>query len=706
MPPSGAGRWLGTPFRCKKPAVAAISLLRRRELARPPDDPAAFARLLNSGPTAIARMEVTSLDCVYVSPNVERVFGLPAADGTDRALLRRRIHPEDLPHFESVARQVAARREQAQLDARLECGDGVHRWVSFVLLPEVDGAGGVATLLVNLRDVDDRHRAQQEVKERQTALQAVLDASPDMITITTPDGRISLVNPAVEAVLGRKRDALLNRPAREWIYAADHQRTQAVLEALIGGETRLAVIRYRAVHSDGRLLVLESHASTLDGPDAEAAGVVAVTRDVTEYSRTEEMQQAARLAAEAANQAKNEFLSRMSHELRTPLNAVIGFAQLLELDDLPAEQSESVGQILKGGRHLLGLIDEVLDLARIETGRLKLSPEPVVVADVFADVVELVRPLASASNVQFVDWRAAEGLHVLTDRQRLTQILLNLVSNAVKYNRPGGTIRLACEHARAGCLRIDVIDTGPGIRADDLPLLFAPFERLGAEQRGVEGTGIGLALSRHLAEAMGGSLDVTTILGRGSTFSLVLPEAKGPVERYERLDGDLVLTTSPPRRGTVLHIEDNLSNLKLVERILARQGSIDVVAAMHGRLGMELAREHRPRLVLLDLHLPDMGGDDVLRQLRNDPVTRSIPVVIVSADATRGEIQRVLAAGATGYITKPIDVRELLRLLDTVLSDDGPPLGNGSQTASRDSGDGSENTSEGFEATPQKSGIK
>jgi len=693
MPRSRARRRLDAP------------MFRRRRGA--PDDAGAFlARLLDSAPTAVARVEVPGLDCVYVSPNVERVFALSAADRGDPGLLRHRIHPEDFPQLESVARQVATRREQAQLDARLEGGDGVHRWVSFVLLPEIAAGGRRATLLVYLRDVDDRHRAQQEVRERETALRAVLDASPDMITITTPRGVTSLANPAVEVVLGREPDALLNRPAFEWIHPEDQPRARAVLEAVIGGATRQAVIRYRAVHGDGRLLVLESHASTLDGPAGEAAGVVAVTRDVTETSRTEQTLQAARLAAEAANQSKSEFLSRMSHELRTPLNAVIGFAQLLELDDLPPEQSESVGQILKGGRHLLDLIDEVLDISRIETGRLNLSPEPVVVADVFTAVVELVRPLASAANVHFVDARAADGLHVLADRQRLTQILLNLLSNAVKFNRPGGTFRLACEPAGPGCLRMDVSDTGPGIRAEDLRRLFAPFERLDAEQRGVEGTGIGLALSRRLAEAMGGSLDVTSVVGRGSTFSLVLPEAEGPVERYERLNGDLVVTTSPPRRGTVLHIEDNLSNLKLVERILARQGAVHVVAAMQGRLGVELAREHRPRLVLLDLHLPDMGGDDVLRQLRDDPVTRSIPVVIVSADATRGEVQRLLAAGAAGYITKPIDVRELVRLLDDVLADDGPGPGKVSLTGSRSPGARRGNTSGGLESGPQESGIK
>jgi CheY-like chemotaxis protein len=364
----------------------------------------------------------------------------------------------------------------------------------------------------------------------------------------------------------------------------------------------------------------------------------------------------------------------MSHELRTPLNAVLGFAQLLELEDLSASQQESVAHILKGGRHLVDLIDEVLDISRIESGRLNLSPEPVRVRDVLTDTLDLIRPLASQHGIHLLGCGAeVDDGYVLADRQRLKQILLNLLSNAVKYNRPGGTVAMSCEPGREGFLRIAVADTGPGIRPEHLPLLFTPFERLGAEQTNVEGSGIGLALSRRLAEAMAGRLDVTTAVGQGSTFWVELPVAEGPVERYERLNGGTA-PESPPkvssRRGTVLHIEDNLDNVKLVERILAQRGGIEIVAAMQGRLGLELAREHRPQLILLDLHLPDLGGDEVLRRLRHHPATATIPVVMISADATRGEIQRLLAAGAAHYLTKPLDVRQLLGILDEVLPDE------------------------------------
>ena len=375
--------------------------------------------------------------------------------------------------------------------------------------------------------------------------------------------------------------------------------------------------------------------------------------------------------AESANRAKSEFLSRMSHELRTPLNAILGFGQLLELDQLGGDQRESVDQILKGGRHLLDLINEILDISRIETGNLALSPEAVSVAEVVNDVVTLMRPVAEERGIELrSDYGAGHpqwGAHVLADRQRVKQILLNLMANAVKYNRDAGEVVVSVESAEEA-MRIKVTDTGPGIRDEDQVRLFTPFERLGAESTGVEGSGVGLALCRRLAEAMAGSVGVRSTYGEGSCFWVELPLTEGPVERYERIHGPTGWETGtdeagPERRPTVLYIEDNLSNLKLIERVLAHRGDVEVVPAMQGRLGLAVAREHQPDAILLDLHLPDMSGDQVLRQLRDDPATAAIPVVILSADATPGQVERLLAAGANAYLTKPLDVRELLDVL-------------------------------------------
>ncbi|HXH07943.1 MAG TPA: PAS domain S-box protein [Vicinamibacterales bacterium] len=368
-----------------------------------------------------------------------------------------------------------------------------------------------------------------------------------------------------------------------------------------------------------------------------------------------------------ANQAKSEFLSRMSHELRTPLNSIIGFAQLLEFEDHGARQREGLEHILKGGRHLLSLINEVLDIARIEAGKLSISPEPVLVADILRATVDLIRPQAAGRSIEIIE-AAPTDRYVMADRQRLQQVLLNLLSNAVKYNREGGTVAIACDDGPPGRLRFTVADTGHGIAPAMLDRLFRPFDRLGAEQTGVEGTGLGLALSQRLVEAMGGTITVESAVGRGTTFTVELQRTNGAPEPPDgALAGDMREGLAADVRGTVLYIEDNLSNLRLVERILARRPGVTLLSAMQGRRGLELAHHHRPSLIILDLHLPDMPGTDVLTRLLADPRTSTLPVVILSADATPAQMSSLVERGARAYLTKPLDVRQLLALIDDIL---------------------------------------
>jgi len=381
----------------------------------------------------------------------------------------------------------------------------------------------------------------------------------------------------------------------------------------------------------------------------------------------------AMVEAERANRAKNEFLSRMSHELRTPLNAILGFGQLLEMDHLSPEHEESVRYILKAGRHLLTLVDEILDISRIEAGRLAMSPEPVRISDALQEAVDLVTPAAATRKVRFHIDPTACRRHVLADRQRLKQVFLNLLSNAVKYNREGGAVTLTCDQRAGDVLRINVTDTGAGIPAGSMERLFVPFDRLGAEVTGVEGAGLGLSLSKHLIEAMGGTLGAASQPGRGSTFWVELPIVDSPAEATD----DAHHLPSPAAPGPardarlVLYIEDNLSNLTLVQRLLAHRPEVKVLPAMQGRLGLDLARAHRPHLILLDLHLPDMSGADVLRRLREAPETRDIPVVVITADITPGQIDNLRRAGARHYLTKPLDVRTFLAVLDDELTDRG-----------------------------------
>ena len=383
----------------------------------------------------------------------------------------------------------------------------------------------------------------------------------------------------------------------------------------------------------------------------------------------------ARTEATRANTAKSEFLSRMSHELRTPLNAILGFGQLLETSTLAAEDLEGVKHILKAGRHLLALISDVLDLSRIEAGKLTISPEPVNTVELLNDTVALIQPLADNRSIRLTVDVAGCDAWVVTDRQRCRQILLNLLSNAVKYNHDGGSVTVHCARVTEKALRVSVRDSGPGIDPTRQARLFEPFDRLGAEGSGVEGTGLGLALSKQLAERLGGAIGVDSAPGEGSTFWIDLPVTERPADAKEP---DLYAHT-PPRTGdrTLLMVEDNLANLRVVEAMLRRRPGISVLPAMQGGLAIELANRHRPDVIVLDLHLPDLSGREVLHRLQADPRTRDIPVVIASADATPGRVRQLREDGAFEYITKPLDLGHFLAVVDAALEQGGKGDGEG-----------------------------
>ena len=393
-----------------------------------------------------------------------------------------------------------------------------------------------------------------------------------------------------------------------------------------------------------------------------------VAERTAQLARVNTALQAAREEADRASRAKSEFLSRMSHDLRTPLNAVLGFAQLLDPGEMSEEGRESVVQILKGGEHLLELINEVLDIARNESGHLTLSPEPIDALEIGQHAVDLVAPLAAQRGIGLsIEPPADAALFVRADRQRLTQILLNLLSNAVKYNRPNGDVVVGFRTADARA-QITITDTGAGIPPAKLALLFQPFERLGAEQTDVEGTGLGLALARGFAEAMGGRIGVTSAIDRGSTFWVELARSDEPEPGAGPAAGSAAHAEAQPVAGLVLYVEDNRSNVRLMERVLKRRPHVRLAHALCGEDGLRLAREERPDLILLDLHLPDMTGDDVVRQLWQDAELRDIPVAVLSADATPAHARRLQAAGAIAYLTKPLDISRVLQLLDDVLA--------------------------------------
>ena len=461
-------------------------------------------------------------------------------------------------------------------------------------------------------------------------------------------------------VFGLSPEEDVNNFARfqELIYPEDRDMVMQAIGVALRGGPRYEV-EYRVVWPSGEVRFVYSQGDVILDEAGQPRRMFGTVQDVTERKLVDEVKR--------ASKAKSEFLSRMSHELRTPLNAILGFGQLLERQKPTEVQRKRVGYILSAGKHLLDLINEVLDISRIEAGRMQLSLEPVCVADALEETLDLMRPLATERSIQLSASADIDaGVHVLADRQRFKQVLVNLLNNAVKYTPFFGGVAVSYHVPGNEKVRVLVSDTGPGIPAEKLARLFTPFERLGAEQSAIEGTGLGLALSQRLMDAMGGSIGVESAVGKGSTFWIELPLAKSPLERFPRdgADNGARQPSSEPASRSILYIEDNLSNLALIEQMLAERPGTALLTCMQGKVGLDLARQHTPDLILLDLHLPDLPGWDVLSQLKADSTTRHIPVVVISADATKRQMNRLMSAGAAHYLTKPLDVNKFFQVLD------------------------------------------
>jgi PAS domain S-box-containing protein len=423
----------------------------------------------------------------------------------------------------------------------------------------------------------------------------------------------------------------------------------------------------RQTTKDGRTLQISARWAVQRDADGNPRAVLEINRDISNEKRVADELRHARDVAEQASNAKSEYLSRMSHELRTPLAAMLGFSDLLEMREPREDQLSAIQAIQRAGSHLLSLVNDVLDIARIEAGREILSLQPLDVRSILEECIGLVAQTANERDVTLslrID--DTDHVYVRADRQRLVQVLLNLLSNAIKYGREGGHV-IAAAAVRGGHVEIEVIDDGPGLDEAQQARLFQPFERLGAERSHVQGTGLGLALSRQLTVAMGGSLSLRSSSGDGATFTIRLQRSSGTDQAAViAAAGPAVLHDAVAKR-TVLYVEDNLATIALVESILALRPNVRLLTAMQGGIALDLAREHCPDLIILDLHLPDLNGDEVLARLREDPRTNAIPVVVYSADATERQVRRLLDAGAAAFLTKPARVTEFLAMLDTSL---------------------------------------
>ena len=522
----------------------------------------------------------------------------------------------------------------------------------------------------------DQKKLDQRLRDQQFYTRSLIESNIDALMTTDPLGIITDVNKQMEALTGCTRDELIGAPSKN--YFTDPERAEAAIK-LVLSEKKVTDYELTARARDGKKTEVSYNATTFYDRDRTLQGVLAVARDVTERKRNEQALQetnveleSAKSAAEQANLAKSDFLSSMSHELRSPLNAILGFAQLIISDSPPPtpSQTASIDQILQAGWHLLKLINEILDLSVIESGKVSLSTESVSLAEVMSECQAMMEPQAQQLGISVTFPRFDNPFFVSADRTRLKQIVINLLSNAIKYNKEQGTVVVDCTTSTPGFTRISVKDTGAGLSPEKLAQLFQPFNRLGQEAGGVAGTGIGLVVTKRLAELMGGVLGVESIAGAGSVFWCELISCAAPqlvVESGEAAALDVPTVATGARRLTLLYVEDNLANMKLVEQLIARRPDLRLLTAVNGTLGIEVARTSQPTMILMDINLPGISGVEALKVLRGDPATAHIPVVALSANAMPRDIEKGLQAGFFRYLTKPIKINEFMHTLDAAL---------------------------------------
>ena len=516
----------------------------------------------------------------------------------------------------------------------------------------------------------------QRLRDQQFYTRSLIESNIDALMTTDLRGIITDVNQQMEALTGCTRDELIGAPFKN--YFTDPERADAgIMQVLREGKVTNYELTARA--RDGNETVVSYNATTLHDRDRKLRGVFAAARDVTERKRFELALQENNVAletaiatADKANLAKSNFLSGMSHELRTPLNAILGFAQLMESATLlpTPSQKESIAQILQAGWYLLELINEILDLALIESGKLSISRESVALDGIMTECQSMIEPQAKKRGIRLSFPRFDEPCFVLADRTRVKQILINILSNSIKYNRTDGSVTVEWAASPPCSIRVSIRDTGAGLPPEKLAQLFQPFNRLGQEGSAEEGTGIGLVVTKRLVQLMGGTIGVESVVGAGSVFWVELNSAVAPV--ITTIESELAasvhreICAGAPRR-TLLYVEDNLANLKLVEQIIARRPDIRLLTAVDGNLGIALARSAQPDVILMDINLAGMSGIEAMQILHKFPETAHIPVMALSANAIPHDIERGLAAGFFRYLTKPIKIGEFMEALDVAL---------------------------------------
>ncbi|MFI4940096.1 MAG: PAS domain S-box protein [Burkholderiales bacterium] len=519
----------------------------------------------------------------------------------------------------------------------------------------------------------------QRLRDQQFYTRSLIESNIDAIMTTDPRGIISDVNQQMESLTGCTRDELIGAPFKS--YFTDPERAEAAIMRVLR-EGKVTNYELTAHARDGKETVVSYNATTFYDRDRKLQGVFAAARDVTDRKQFEHTLQvnnveleSAKAAAEKANLAKSDFLSSMSHELRTPLNAVLGFAQLMASDMPPPSPAQklSIDQILQAGWYLLRLINEILDLAMIESGKVTMSQESMSLGEVLQDCQAMIEPQALKRGIKMTFPKLDALFYVHADRTRVKQVIINLLSNAIKYNRAGGAVIVQCAMSGENRVRISIRDTGAGLATEQLEQLFQPFNRLGQETGAEEGTGIGLVVTKQLIELMGGAIGVESKAGVGSVFWVELNASKPPELVFggsatiSAEQQTHVATQQLSQQRTLLYVEDNPANLALVEQLIVRRNDLKLLTAIDGHLGIQLARACQPDVILMDINLPGISGFGALKILREDPATSHIPIMALSANAVPRDIERGIEAGFFRYLTKPIKVNEFMDALDVAM---------------------------------------
>ncbi len=650
-----------------------------------------FSVTLNSIGDAVIATDAEG--CVtFVNPLAEELTGwtqasaagLPVEEIFHIINLKTR-QPSAIPIKEALAHGT---KQSLSNNTVLIALDGSECAIADTCAPIRNRAGVVVGAVLVFRDVTEENAAQLALRDSASLIQTILNTVVDgIITIRADDGIIETVNPAAVRMVGYTASELIGQKFSLLIPELDQEGLNVSLGYYSASKQQHSVGLGRDVtgrRKDGSNFPLEMAVSKMElGGKRFFTGIL---RDVTSRKQIESERnrldqilreknielESSKSAAEKANLAKSEFLSSMSHELRSPLNAILGFAQLMDSEIPPAtlSQKASIDRILHAGWYLLELINEILDLAVVESGRLSLSHEPVAIADVISECEAIIEPQGQKRGVKLLFPRLTVPCFVMADRTRLKQVLINFLSNAVKYNRKDGSVELKITTVSPKRVRISVKDTGTGLPPEKLTQLFQPFNRLGQEASAEEGTGIGLVMSKRLVELMGGSLGVESVVGVGSVFWFELASATAPQLAIKGIETEALamprLTPGAPIR-TLLYVEDNPANLQLVEQIIARHPELRLVTAVDGNSGIEIARTVQPTVILMDINLPGISGIQALKLLREDPATSHIPVLAISANAMSRDIKNGLEAGFFGYITKPIKIKEFTDALNVAL---------------------------------------